>query len=70
MACQWQATIGLQIRLQPRKKYSPADRKIRDRIFHRFQLKSTAPVAFLATGNFTAAGCGDGAWKSFSVSSG
>ena len=70
MACQWQAAISLQIRLQPRKNSTPAALKIRDRIFRRFQLKSTDPVAVRATGNFTAAGCGEGAWKSFSVSLG
>jgi hypothetical protein len=61
---------GWQIRSRHAKNASSADREIRDRTFHRFQLKSTMPVAFLATGSFTAAGCGDGAWRSFSVSSG
>jgi hypothetical protein len=61
---------GRQIGCSRAKNADSADRKICDRTFHRFQLKSTTPVAFLPPENFTAAGCGDGAWKSFSVSSG
>ncbi|MBZ9829133.1 hypothetical protein LB534_27970 [Mesorhizobium sp. CA18] len=58
----------LQIGWSRAKNNNPPDRKVCGRAFRQFQLKAPTRWHFLPP-EFTAAGCDDGAWKSFSVSS-